>query len=350
MNQRYLPCKYDHINDLMRTCFKITKTPEKEWEEIYLDLISNSVCKYVIQKGISRGRYCLKSIKFKDKLYFYQNKYIPLCHKHKYIVESPKYYKKKSGNIKIIPERYKKSKNNYVLQPYIKYKLYDKLVIIDKYEINNNERKLICFYNDNNLCKYLKKQDINIKQTKENKLTIDNIYSKKEIIRHDTRININKNDNRTFICNNFIKNGKDHFCSFPNLMEKFVSSLENRNNKNILKQKEQIFKNGICLKNNNNDLISNKKEVENNFNYYFDNKFKRRKIKHDFLDYKFFFKYSVKEYYIDKLKKDNRNTLNIILKYIINIRNCIYDDNDHYYNNKTYMKILYISDRILDII
>jgi hypothetical protein len=90
----------------MRIGFSITNTPFDEWEEIYMDLISDNVCKYVIQKGISRGCYCLRPIKFKDKLYSYNNRYVHLCYEHKFIVNSDKYYKKKK--VKTIPTRCKK--------------------------------------------------------------------------------------------------------------------------------------------------------------------------------------------------------------------------------------------------
>lgn len=92
----------------MKICFEITKTPQYEWENIYMSLIDDNVCKYIIQKGVSRGTYCLKHVKFKDKLYFYKNNYVHLCHTHKYIVENPNYYQKKNKRIKTIPERNKK--------------------------------------------------------------------------------------------------------------------------------------------------------------------------------------------------------------------------------------------------
>lgn len=102
----FLPCKYDYINEIMRIGFNITNTQPDEWESIYMDLISDNVCKYVMQKGVSKGRYCLRPIKFKDKLYFYKNKYVHLCYEHNFSVNSDKYYKKKK--IKIIPTRNKK--------------------------------------------------------------------------------------------------------------------------------------------------------------------------------------------------------------------------------------------------
>lgn len=88
--------------------------------------------------------------------------------------------------------------------------------------------------------------------------------------------------------------------------------------------------------------------------YYSDNNFKKRKINYKIeneilYDLKFSFRYNIMNYYMNKIKKENRTFLNKILKYIIHIRNSIFNNEDYIYN-KTYVKIIFISNKILNII
>ncbi len=119
---------------------------------------------------------------------------------------------------------------------------------------------------------------------------------------------------------------------------------------NVLNNIEKNNKN--ILDNENQDFILKKKK--NISNYYLNNRFKRRKInceniKDIFLNYNFSFKYSIMDYHIEHINKNNRKLLNKILIYIIDIRNFI-NQNNYYQNNKTYKYILEISDKILEII
>lgn len=47
----YIPCNRKHIKDVMEIALNITETPYNEWEDILLELIDNSVCKYKYLKG-----------------------------------------------------------------------------------------------------------------------------------------------------------------------------------------------------------------------------------------------------------------------------------------------------------
>lgn len=150
--------------------------------------------------------------------------------------------------------------------------------------------------------------------------------------------------------------------------ESIYNILENVKNKNNINKDDKIHvpKNLYTFSSQNNleleKTIKKKnkyyiEEIEKNNNiYYLCNRIKRRKnncktdkIENTFIDYKFSFKYSIKDYYINNIKKNNKNKLNDILIYIIDIRNCIYND-INYTNNNIYMNIINISDKILEII
>lgn len=98
-------------------------------------------------------------------------------------------------------------------------------------------------------------------------------------------------------------------------------------------------------------LLKRKKKISNYCldNIYKKTKFNCEKVEDIFLNYKFSFKYTIKDYYIENINKNNRKLLNKILIYIIDIRNIIHINN-YYKNNKTYKDILKISNKILEII
>lgn len=95
--------------------------------------------------------------------------------------------------------------------------------------------------------------------------------------------------------------------------------------------------------------IQNNKNISN---YYLNNRFKRRKInfekKNNFLIYNFSFKYFITDYYIDYINKNNKDLLNKILIYIIDIRNLLHINK--YIDKDTYKNIIIILDKILEII
>lgn len=206
----------------------------------------------------------------------------------------------------------------------------------------------------------------------EHKLFLNNILLKEEIdlfhninydnneydldyinIRYNSKICLNQNYNGSFICNNHIMK-KEKYCF------SCLNSILKRDNSFILKYNiEKNIENVIgSLKIQNRQTCINhidnlKNKIENDFNYYLNNKFKRRKINYEvenkILRSNFSFKYTIMDYYINNIQKNNKNLLNNILKYIICIRNYIYKDHDYLYN-KIYLKILFISDKMLKII
>lgn len=362
----YIPCNKKHIVDIMEISLNITDTPYDEWEDIFMELIDNSVCKYKYLKGRNRNKYCMKKVKNKNNLFLYGGKEIPLCHTHKFQLLNPKYSLKgislkKEGSINKI--RYKTTiedifDENESLYEKINCKdltllnnLYKELTIIDKYSKNgyiekckkNNKKeiKLICY---NNI--YLE-QEIN----KLNSIEYNNDHYNIEFIniRFNSNLCLNINYNKTFICNNYITRDED-YCDICL--------------RNILKEDDSFIEENISeivesLEIKNTNSIIRKNNLKNIDNYLCDNRIrKKRKLNYSHnknlepfdpcLKYNFSFNYSVKDYYIRNINRNNRKLLNKILEYIIDIRNCIH--NDHYAHNKTYTNILHISNKILDII
>lgn len=356
MVQDYIPCNKKHIVDIMEISLNITETPYDEWEDIFMELIDNSVCKYKYLKGRNRNKYCMKKVKNKNNLFLCYGKEIPLCHTHKFQLLNPKYGIKgisleKEESINRI--RYKTTIEDILDENESSYEkincknltllnnLYKELTIIDKYSKNGyiekskKEIKLICY---NNI--YLE-QEIN----KLNSIEYNNDHYNIEII----NIKFNSNYNKTFICNNYITSDED-YCDIclRNLFLEDDSFIE-ENISEIVEYLEIKNTNSIIRKNN----------LKNIDNYLCDNRIrKKRKLNYShneifesfdpFLKYNFSFNYSVKDYYIRNINRNNRKLLNKILEYIIDIRNCIH--NDKYALNKTYANILDISNKILDII
>lgn len=355
----YIPCKRKHIKDVMEIALNITETPYNEWEDILLELIDNSVCKYKYLKGKHKNKYCMKKLKNKNNLFIYHDKEIPLCHTHKFQLLSPKYNTKNTSfdkEIQINKTRYKTTiedisnekeiiyeKNNYkdlfLFDTF--YDLYEQLIIIDKYDKNG----------------YMEKCEKNIK--KEIKLIC---YDNYENPNHDkSNINMVSDSNYNIyleqeinILNNIEYNNDHHNIDFINIRfntNSYITKDDSFIEDNILEIVESLE-----IKNTNS--IIRKKNLENDFDNYLYNNRKRKKRKIDyfqnrktnFLDtyFSFTFSYTVKDHYINDINKNNKKLLNKILKYIIDIRNCIH--NNHCINNKTYKNILHISDKILDII
>lgn len=170
----------------------------------------------------------------------------------------------------------------------------------------------------------------------------------------------------------FIENKKDgyyekiisNFNKSENLFLKYLNPghlARNRKEEDILDYKKE--KGYIDIPNTLNNIEKKRKIYEvisssniqnskNISNYYLNNRFKLRKIncekENNFLISNFSFKYSITDYYIDYINKNNRNLLNKILIYIIDIRNLLHINK--YIDKDTYKNIITISDKILEII
>lgn len=175
----------------------------------------------------------------------------------------------------------------------------------------------------------------------EHKIYLDNISLEKEInlfnninydnndidfinIKHNKELCPEQNNNNNFFCSNYISDRK----------RKYYTT-------GIMNPSDSISKN-----------FKSKNKINNSIYYYLHDRLsKKRKVNHknNLLNYNFSFKYTITDYYINNIKKKLNIISNILLKYIIKLRNCIYREN-YYKYNKTYMKILQISDKILEII
>lgn len=255
----YCPCDVNVFSDLFMEYNKIKNIPVSEQEEMFLNLLDNRFCKYILKKGKYKGKmYLRKFSKYSDckEIYCFEHRYLEKKCNH----ENCNLKCKKSYNL---CNKHLKLKNKYktsILNINEEYSIFSENgMILDIYSIKIIDIKNIPCKNMEKKNFKLIEYNIDRKLNEKNiqNINVDTFYYVKDIINIENNL-CNKNK---YINNNNKINTYDNIYENKYKLEFYLSNIYY-----ILKKENSItFIKSFILEILN--IISNNMNFNINFNY-----------------------------------------------------------------------------------